>query len=218
MMAIHKSPTLDELFDGSKPTKLPAPVPAAKRTRVLPPISTEPTERDRTLADDLRDAQGTAGVLALDYAVSSVSIQPVIEQFSSTGTYAREGRSASGIVLLLSSAGLRRLLLDVSQPGRARDHRSHDVPVGIETTIADPGVLKFLEDEVRTIRDTPITATVPMLVVLASEVVPEKLDAGLRDRLDALAADWRCCVAVVKDAPGSALTWTPTLAGDARVA
>lgn len=190
----------------TQPPQLPQPRKPAEREAAPAPVATPTASTESLLVRQLREAaeSGRAGYLWLDWDKLAPALSDVIAEFNAAEHHAREGRGRAAVVLTVGRNGPRTIALQISGPARERQER-FEPERGGEADITNPAVLERIRREAVEVRDSPTTAHLPALVILTPEVVPlGTLDRELRDRLDKLAAEARCCVAVVADHPSYA--------------
>jgi hypothetical protein len=206
---------LDSLPSPSTPPAAkPEPLPSPRQPATAPPgdepepapLSWQYTPRNPDDLDwssnDLRDAEaGRVFQIATD--VDKGQVGPLLERYANTGaTFAREGVGTNAIVLLVSR-NLNLIQVEITKPGFGTTREKVTA-----TSIADPAAIDWLAGIATDIRQTPITAHTPMLVVIEPEALaPDALEGHKqRTALESLLNVWGALhgavVTVIVNYPG----------------
>jgi hypothetical protein len=188
--------------------KLPQPLPPSQHDSEPAVLKPTPTTR----VDELREGaeRGTAGTMILDWEIHGGQVSALINQFTATGFFQREGRGPAGVSMVVGRSG-RRILIEVTQPGRRTDPVAFEPAVGAEADISNPAVLARIRGEIDQLRQ--VANPLPMLVLLDPDVVPESFDRDrdLQQKVKGL-VEPGIYVMVIKDTPGFQPTgkeWLP---------
>jgi hypothetical protein len=192
---------LDE--DPRNKPKVAKPQPAPKAKRV--------EQRQVSIVDELRDSPGKVFKLAADTSIPGIA--DLIAQWTGTGPHATPGRVLGSILFQVSCSAQGGLQVALTQPGARHENRvTYHVPLGppsgIPISLSNPDVLAWLDRLLADVRETPITAHSPLLILCESETyTPGALRdreqvRDLKQRLTELAAQHTATVAVIKHFPG----------------
>lgn len=178
------------------------------------PTPTRTLEMPDSLATSLRKLSTTGAVGWLSVPSAGAGLQACLEEFAGVGPFARLGAAASAITVTIGrqGPGARQVVLEVVRPGLGRwggDRPEYAATQGQEATLANPAVVEWLALEIDTLRGTPATHHLPMLVVIGADVLPDDIDAALTTRLRRLADEQRAVIALIRERDGhGAVTWS----------
>lgn len=188
------------------------PAPTQARGKAIP-APTQTLELPDTLATSLRKIDGGAvGWLSVPSAGAGLS--SMIEEFAGAGVFAKMGTAAAAITVTVGTQGPgnRQVVLEIVRPGLGRwgsDRPEYQATQGQQASLAEPAVVNWLALEIDTIRGSALTAYLPLLVVIGADCLPDDIDATLTERLEQLATEQRCVVALIREREGhGAVQWS----------
>jgi hypothetical protein len=173
--------------------KLPQPLPPSQREPqpvVAEPQPVAPVPQPLAFADRF-SAAAERGAVAWISEHAASRLPEIIGMFTGTGVYQGEGSSASAAAIVVGRQ-MRRLVAEVTRPGRTHDRPTFDLEIGTEADLSNAAVLRWLGtliDEARELR-------VPVLMLLTPDVLPPTVSDEVKAELWRMAAPG-VCVALI---------------------